>query len=958
MRLFGVLLSLFLFVTACGATPQLYVGGYLERGFGFETYGFAAYENGFETEAGWSRQSSITELLGYDVTPYFFENGEGGEVTFSSSFGFDQYETAYVFDAAAAGDGALIVGSFLTLNGVHSPYVIYWNGENFIPVVGSPACRAGNFFGSFWGESTSQEDSISQDFSPRTEVKCLATSVYCTNSTNCFVAGPFNEVDSSDYDPDTDFIRGIVNYRFDEDTQTWSFYNNPKLSFNNGDDFGDACLPSYGSFKLLPISYDEDPDAWFIKDIMPCGSLATETQLEACSQCIINPRRGFISSSWYVLRGTVAVNQNGWESVFVDEGIIVDYAVDRAEGRGDVWVITSEDTVLRTIDNMKVETLPISLSSAQVHVELDCVSDDGDDCSENGQLTQFSAIEVDDAVFYVAVVEAFRGDGVTNGADDADFSAVYVWDEDENTLVRVGDPFSYIDLTIRLKLINGLIYILGYVQLANVQESFDDYYDSHAITKVGGAAVFSNGSWVSPIGGGAGENYISNLDCDDLRCYAVGDFETVHDINLHGLAFWDDGNAETTRPWFSAFSFPMIEKSVEKGENYEGFVYALLVDPENSPNVFVGGQFDWIGDSEFLGSIIYLSASTLDFITVGGGLWTLITDVVYCLDVSSAPCEGVVQGGQVRALTHWATGPLGADTYLFAAGYFSLNSNHEPLSHIAYVKLSDDLFAPDGAVWTDAFLDGGCNEEILDMVKWDDNLFVSGYFDKCGTQNTYYIAHLDLDNDFSLWHWRTLGLGVDDIPSSMTVFDNSYLIVGGYFEFSGGLLSQGFAAYTPDPPRWRRVIPRCTGDCKDVSPLTENQDQRLQGDDRPTICLSLLSNEGPSEFYGMCSGSSGLLYLWAFENPKEDKDKLLVKAKIRGTYSHEYYNDKPHAMSFINQTQLVTGWAYDCANGLGGYGCTLGNYDGQKSNFIFDGFVFEGDILVTASTEDNSAGFV
>jgi trimeric autotransporter adhesin len=119
--------------------------------------------------------------------------------------------------------------------------------------------------------------------------------------------------------------------------------------------------------------------------------------------------------------------------------------------------------------------------------------------------------------------------------------------------------------------------------------------------------------------------------------------------------------------------------------------------------------------------------------------------------------------------------------YLYAGGNFT-TAGGDPLNPI----IASYIAGFDGTQWSP--VGSGMNDRVTDMVVYNGELVVSGYFTNAGGLNANYIAKWNGST------WSTLGSGMDGKVTALAVY-NSELYAGGLFENAGGAEAKNIAKW-------------------------------------------------------------------------------------------------------------------------------------------------------------------
>jgi hypothetical protein len=269
---------------------------------------------------------------------------------------------------------------------------------------------------------------------------------------------------------------------------------------------------------------------------------------------------------------------------------------------------------------------------------------------------------------------------------------------------------------------------------------------------------------------------------------------------------------------FSGTPQPTSGANFASGPNFapqplgnDGQVNCLLILQKNDAIIF-GGNFDYIGNMQVPG--VGFWNQDLGIIgSVGGGLF-------YYNNVPFYQSDSIYNnriGGNVLDLEEY-------NNYLYAAGLFNRNNSGNSLANIAAIS-----YRTGGAGWIP--VDGGCDNQINDILVVGSILYATGKFQYCGLNSagynsgnlfrgrvpTSYIAAIELDSNPAGNSWRPLGIGLQGGAGYAMTYRRGYLYVGGAFSNAGGVInSAGIAKW--DGNSWSDVTSSCQGPCDRAAP--------------------------------------------------------------------------------------------------------------------------------------------
>ncbi len=254
-------------------------------------------------------------------------------------------------------------------------------------------------------------------------------------------------------------------------------------------------------------------------------------------------------------------------------------------------------------------------------------------------------------------------------------------------------------------------------------------------------AKWSEGQWVS-LFSNYGEGEIYTLSGTDGKVFAGGTFRRIGNTELDLAAFWNGSAWERTGISVS-------------GKGLNSPVSSMAV---SGTNVFVGGRFNWAGNTDTHGAAIW-----------NGTTWTADEDGNMSIDTFFA--------GESGAVFAWG---VSSD---FGAPEFSI------------AKWSGQNWMPIGnGPW-------GSGVSVNSFAELGDDIFVGGMFSQAGVVPARSVARWDgsdwsplgsgLSNGVSLGHARTMALL------------GERLFVGGTFTEAGGVPATGIAVW--DGTTWSGV---------------------------------------------------------------------------------------------------------------------------------------------------------
>lgn len=227
---------------------------------------------------------------------------------------------------------------------------------------------------------------------------------------------------------------------------------------------------------------------------------------------------------------------------------------------------------------------------------------------------------------------------------------------------------------------------------------------------------------------------------------------------------------------------PGFWRPAEPYQGPDAFVFALTIGL--SDEVFVGGQFDMVGE---------VSANRIARYDLNSAEWS--------------PLGGGLAGGLVRSIAITPTGDV-------VAGGSFLSAGGTPANRIAIYSPVTESWSPlgSGAV--------GDSSSVLAMAVLDDGSLVAGgtFSSIGGVRNK--IARCDLETGI----WTPLGSGVNDTVYALKLLSDGTLAVGGSFTTAGGLTCRRIAIWNPASGDW---LPLGTGTNSSVRAIEELPDGDL-----------------------------------------------------------------------------------------------------------------------------------
>ncbi len=229
--------------------------------------------------------------------------------------------------------------------------------------------------------------------------------------------------------------------------------------------------------------------------------------------------------------------------------------------------------------------------------------------------------------------------------------------------------------------------------------------------------------------------------CQAWRTLGSGVPSTVYSIVRYGGSIWAGG--DSVYYWNGS-------RWVAAGDGMEyilgvGIVYSLAV---YNDALFAGGEFTVLTpDGNWYNNVGRLE----------NGQWT-----------TCGSGKGN-DGSGMSDLVYFLTAYNGS---LYAGGKFT-SAGGDPL----YPQDAMYIAQFDGTQWNP--VGGGMNDRITDMVVYNNQLVVSGYFTTAGGTNANYIASWDGTK------WSPLGSGTDGKVTALAVH-NGDLYAGGFFTMAGG----------------------------------------------------------------------------------------------------------------------------------------------------------------------------
>ena len=372
-----------------------------------------------------------------------------------------------------------------------------------------------------------------------------------------------------------------------------------------------------------------------------------------------------------------------------------------------------------------------------------------------------------------------------------------------------------------------------------------------------GASCFVNNAWTQAFGGWVTNNgYASDTSPTDFglawspnqdTAYFIGIVTSGGNIlNTYGLVsgglfgWGGEKKLGQYKKWNSVLGNRRFASAVSftNGWGQEGQVFTTHITKKGDA-LIIGGQFDFIGQSQIAGVAWYDSVADT-VASVGGGLFIDNNDQIYGAD----QLYNNRYGGNVYDFEEW-------NDYLIAGGNFNRNNTGGALYNIAWAK-----FRKNGEGWMQ--LDGGCDQIVRDVLVVGNLLYATGDFLFCGLRNDAYqgglqrgrtptsrIAVIDLSDKNK--SWRNLGVGLNAQGLSMA-WRGGYLYVGGSFGSAGGRLNTaGIARWNPEDQKWMDVVSKCRTACNRPVNVIAFQGTAIQPDvvtRRPFQCKNLREFDG------------------------------------------------------------------------------------------------------------------
>lgn len=320
----------------------------------------------------------------------------------------------------------------------------------------------------------------------------------------------------------------------------------------------------------------------------------------------------------------------------------------------------------------------------------------------------------------------------------------------------------------------------------------------------------ASNKWVNAFGGGMSAGPTSIVATTDARYYVGGTFADVYGVMGNGGVLYDARDGM----WMSVFDGRLAKRG--PGRAVDAVVHRALVDQQNERNIFLGGDFDYIGAEVHQGVVAY-NDGVLS--SVGGGL--------FASDDTPGRNESL-EAGLVLALAQHKD-------RLFAGGAFSRNAGGAScIRNVAEHVLGT-------STWED--VGGGCNAPVADLITLGGYVYAVGSFTECGGVHAAYAARHKLNPDAGEG-WEPLGAGLGG-PAEVVVEYQGDVYVGGAFSSAGGVaIVGGIARWRHGARRWDSVEPDCTIGCNAARVSTTPTYVRSMVRDTSNRFLYVLSDVG------------------------------------------------------------------------------------------------------------------
>jgi hypothetical protein len=676
--------------------------------------------------------------------------------TWSTSVHQPQLSSGSINDIDDAGNGVFAAGSFavITATGLQSEGVAFWDGSKWCSI--------------------------------RTAVHGEGRGVFCDTESSCWVSGEFDYIHNIANEPSgSNAVQNFAHYTFDSTANEWVI-DLTSLLWNKAN-FTSNLLPSGADAGRL-YGVGSGNSLVFFASVNNNGAIWRGSQA---------------NSGW-------SLWANGGGSVTATGGATIkDWTVDGST----VYVVTSASPEFTGPNTRATGSITGSLVTGTCNPCTTTAPADWSDLVASVNATVYRAYSL------IAVSGSTRYIYAQVDPDGDNGGYVPRWRVLSHTggatLTTVGAPFYltsaetdvsqlFVDENQHVVAVGPALGNLFYPASTTDNSNDGVIIDRRSADRFNGIADFDGTRWVSAFGGGfldlanpASLRYAFNSRTS--QWFFVGTLHGGFDVHADSGAFFDN-DASLSTPFF-----PLFTRRLSTRGNVDSAVYDIVCAESDCSSVYVGGDFQFHGEDTF-GAVVAVVADSTgaqgQTTPVGGGLWHV--------DIGSAnedpPLQ--VQAGAVYALAR-------NSEYLYAGGQFSRGSIPESPDYVCLNNIARINIDVVDSKWED--LNGGCDNDVHDILFWNDLLVAGGKFIQCGGGRVVnYVATFNYQSSQDTQQWSSLNNGVNDVVFSLEVFDGRVIASGG-FTFAGGLPVTGVASW--DGFKWRALLPACNDDCVPGSPF-------------------------------------------------------------------------------------------------------------------------------------------